>query len=270
MVGDIESQIQLNSNVLLNLCHIKTHDNYLYSHSVNVSIVAMIIGRGLRLDDNTLKNLGLSALLHDFGMTKIDKAIYDQDQKLTAEERIRIERHPVYGYELLCNAEDFSEDILLGIKQHHERFNGSGYPDGLSGEEISLFGRIIAVADVYDACLSMRKHRPRMTPYETLKNLLGESRLFDIKNLKALVTSMSIYPIGSFVRLNTGENAKVIGINHGFPFRPDIRIYLDRNHQKLEKPIRINLSDGDYTQTYIQETLDYEESERMYVLFGDQ
>jgi HD-GYP domain-containing protein (c-di-GMP phosphodiesterase class II) len=269
MVGDIESQIQLNSNVVLNLCHLKIHDNYLYSHAVNVSIVAMIIGRELRLDDITLKNLGLAALLHDFGMTKIDKSVYDQIRKLTAEEWAEIKRHPVYGYELLSGSEDISEEVLLGIRQHHERFNGSGYPDGLSGESIHLFGRIIAVADVYDACLSLRKHRQRMTPYETLKNLLGESRLFDIKILKALVTSMAIYPIGSFVKLNTGEVAKVIGINHGFPFRPEIRIYLDRNHQTLEKPIRINLADEEYTQTYIQETLDYEESEKMYTMLEE-
>jgi HD-GYP domain-containing protein (c-di-GMP phosphodiesterase class II) len=231
--------------------------------------VAIIIGRELRLDDMTLKNLGLSALLHDFGMIKISKSVYDQDRKLTSEEWAEIKRHPVYGYELLSGSGNFPEEVLLGIKQHHERFNGGGYPDGLSGESIHLFGRIIAVADVYDACLSLRKHRQRMTPYETLKNLLGESRLFDIKVLKALVTSMAIYPIGSFVRINTGEVAKVVGINHGFPFRPEIRIYLDRNHQKLEKPIRINLSDEEYTQTYIQETLNYEESEKLYTLLGD-
>jgi HD-GYP domain-containing protein (c-di-GMP phosphodiesterase class II) len=270
MVGDIENQIHLNSNVVLNLCHLKTHDNYLYSHAVNVSIVAIIIGRELRLDDITLKNLGLSALLHDFGMTKINKSVYDQNRKLTIEEWAEIKRHPVYGYELLSGSGNFADEVLLGIRQHHERFNGSGYPDGLSGEGIHLFGRIIAVADVYDACLSLRKHRQRMTPYETLKNLLGESRLFDIKILKALVTSMAIYPIGSFVRLNTGEVAKVVGINHGYPFRPEIRIYLDRNHHKLERPIRINLADEEYTQTYIQETLDYQESEKMYTLLEGQ
>jgi HD-GYP domain-containing protein (c-di-GMP phosphodiesterase class II) len=269
MVGDIANQIDLNSNVLLNLCHLKTHDNYLYSHAVNVSIVAMIIGRELKMNESTLKNLGLAALLHDVGMIRIDKSIYNKNGKLSDAEWAEVKRHPMYGYEILLGNEDFSEEILLGVKQHHERINGKGYPDGLSGDSICLFGKIIAVADVYDACISSRKHRQRMTAYEALKNLLGESMLFDIRILKALVTSMAIYPIGSYIRLNTGEVAKVIGINHGFPFRPEIRIYLDRSHNKLEKPVRINLSDDEYTQTYIQETLGHDESEKMYMMFDN-
>ena len=269
MIGDIANQIDLNKNVLLNLCHLKTHDNYLYSHAVNVSIVAMIIGRELKMNETTLKNLGLAALLHDVGMIKIDKEIYNKNGRLTDEEWAEIKRHPFYGYEMLYGAEEFSEEVLLGIKQHHERINGKGYPEGLRGDNIHLFGKIIAVSDVYDACISSRKHRQRMTAYEALKNLLGESALFDIRILKALVTSMAIYPIGSYIRLNTGEVAKVIGINHGFPFRPEIRIYLDRSHQKLEQPVRINLADDEYTQTYIQETLNHEESEKMYMMFDN-
>lgn len=269
MIGDIASQIELNQNVLLNLCHLKTHDNYLYAHAVNVSIVAMIIGRELKMNEQTLKNLGLAALLHDVGMIRVDKAIYNKQGSLNEEEWAEIKRHPMYGYEILSGNEDLSEEVLLGVKQHHERINGRGYPEGLSGDKIHLFGKIIAVSDVYDACISSRKHRQRMTAYEALKNLLGESNLFDIRILKALVTSMAIYPIGSYIRLNTGEVAKVIGINHGFPFRPEIRIYLDRSHQKLEKPVRINLADDEYTQTYIQETLNHDESEKMYMMFDN-
>jgi HD-GYP domain-containing protein (c-di-GMP phosphodiesterase class II) len=270
MIGDLASQIDLNSNVLLNLCHLKTHDNYLYSHAVNVSIVAMIIGRELRMNEPSLKNLGLAALLHDVGMVRIEKSIYNQNRTLSDEEWAEIKRHPIFGYEILSGNEDFNEEVLLGVKQHHERMNGKGYPDGLSGDNIHLFGKIIAVSDVYDACISSRKHRRRMTAYEALKNLLGESALFDLRILKALVSSMAIYPIGSYIRLNTGEVAKVIGINHGYPFRPEIRIYLDRSHNKLEKPIRINLADEEYMQTYIQETLGHDESEKMYMMFDNQ
>jgi HD-GYP domain-containing protein (c-di-GMP phosphodiesterase class II) len=269
MIGDIASQIDLNSNILLNLSHLKTHDDYLYSHAVNVSIVAMIIGRELRMNESTLKNLGLAALLHDVGMVRIDKSIYNKDGQLNDEEWAEIKRHPEYGYEMLSGNEDFDEEVLLGVKQHHERINGKGYPEGRSGDNIHLFGKIIAISDVYDACISSRKHRQRMTAYEALRNLLGESALFDIRILKALVTSMAIYPIGSYIRLNTGEVAKVIGINHGFPFRPEIRIYLDRSRNKLEKPVRINLTDEEYTQTYIQETLNHEESEEMYMMFDN-
>jgi HD-GYP domain-containing protein (c-di-GMP phosphodiesterase class II) len=269
MVGDIESQLDLDANLLLNLSHLKTYDLYLFSHVVNVCVLSVIIGRELRLPPEELKELGMAALLHDFGMVKIDTSIYDQGNKLTAEQWQEIKKHPDYGFEML-SSNDFSPEILDGIRQHHERINGSGYPLGLRGPEISQFGKIIAVADVYDACISPRKHRKRFTPYEALKILLGDSHLFDIKILKAFVASMAIYPIGSFIRLNTGEVAKVIGINHGAPFRPEIRIYFDSSEQKLDEPVRINLTADEYTQTYVQETLERDAMEKIYRMLEEE
>ncbi len=263
MVGDIESQIDLNSNLLLNLSHLKTYDFYLFSHVVNVCVLSVIIGKELKMSSDELKELGMTALLHDFGMIKIDPAIYNQESKLTPEQWQEVRKHPDYGVELL-SGNDFSSEVLQGIQQHHERINGSGYPNGLKGAEISQYGKIIAVADVYDACISPRKHRKRFTPYEALKILLGDSHLFEIKILKAFIASMAIYPIGSFIRLNTGEIAKVIGINHGAPFRPEIRIYIDSSGQKLDESVRINLIEEEYTQTFIQETLEGNEAEKIY------
>jgi len=163
----------------------------------------------------------------------------------------------------------FNEAILAGILDHHERLDGSGYPNSKNGDRIHLFGKIIAVADVYDACISPRKHRPRLTPNEALKNLLGQAHLFDINILKAFVAAMAVYPIGCFVRLNTGEIGKVIGINDSSPFRPEIRIVLDRQRQKLEPPIRINLLDEEYVHTYIAETLSGSELDEVYRLLEE-
>lgn len=266
MIGDLDSQIELNTNVLLNLSHIKTHDNYLFSHVTNVAILAMIIGKEMKLSEEELKELGLAALLHDFGMTRIDSNIYDKSQPLSPEEWVEIKRHPDYSMEMLKQSGGFSEEVLRGVHEHHERIDGSGYPRGIKGPDIHLFGKIIAVADVYDACISPRKHRKRMTPYDALKNLLSQPHLFDIQILKSFVTCMAIYPIGSFVKLNTGQVAKVIGINHGAPFRPEIRIYQDQNGELLKPPIRINLFDGQYIQTYIQNTLEADEAEKIYEL----
>jgi HD-GYP domain-containing protein (c-di-GMP phosphodiesterase class II) len=268
MVGDIESQLDLDTNLLLNLSHLKTYDFYLFSHVVNVCVLSVIIGREMKMSSDELKELGMSALLHDFGMTKIDQAIYNQESKLTPEQWQEIRKHPDYGFELL-SGNQFSTEVLQGIRQHHERINGSGYPLGLKGPEIGQFGKVIAIADVYDACISPRKHRKRYTPYEALKILLGDSHLFEIKILKAFIASMAIYPIGSFIRLNTGEIAKVIGINHGAPFRPEIRIYFDSSEHKLDESVRINLVEEEYTQTYIQDTLESAEMDRIYQLMDE-
>lgn len=253
MVGDLDSQIELSSNVLLNLSHMKTYDNYLFAHAVNVCVLSLIIGKAIKLPEDQLRELGLSALLHDYGMIQLDRSVYDHDRKLTEEEWEKIKSHPCFGYDMLKASGNFTERLLLGVLDHHERYDGSGYPAAKSGDEIGLFGKIIAVADVYDACVSLRKHRPRLTPHEALKNLLGNSKLFDLQILKAFLTAMAIYPIGSIVKLNSGEIAKVVGINHGQPFRPDIRIIIDRKGNCLEMPVRLNLIEEEYSHTYIQE-----------------
>ena len=259
MVGELKEQIELSANVLLNLSHIKTHDNYLFSHVVNVCVVALILGRELNLNPNELRDLGVSALLHDVGMVQIAPQVYDKEAPLSTAEWSEIKQHPQYGYELLAFTGNFPDAVMRGIIQHHERLDGSGYPKGLSGTAIDLFGRIIAVADVYDACISARKYRRQMTPREALQNLLRMPLQFGKEVLKALVSSMAAYPIGSFVRLNTGEIAKVVGINRGEPFRPDIQILFDRSGRKMESPIRINLSENAYVQTHIAASIEGEE-----------
>jgi len=266
MVGDLNEQIDLSSNVLLNLSHMKTYDNYLFAHSVNVCVLSLIIGRAIKLSAEQLRELGLSALLHDYGMIQLERSIYDHDRKLTNEEWEKIKSHPRFGYDMLLASGNFSEQMLSGVLEHHEREDGSGYPDGKTDDAIGLFGKIIAVADVYDACVSMRKHRPRLTPHEALRNLLGNSHLYDLKILKAFITAMAIYPIGSIVKLNSGEVAKVVGINYGQPFRPDIRILIDRQGNCLEKPIRLNLNEQEYSHTYIQEIMEGNALEEIYAL----
>ncbi|HYH01512.1 MAG TPA: HD-GYP domain-containing protein [Bacillota bacterium] len=258
MVGDIQSQIELNSNVLLNLSHIKVFDDYLFTHVVNVAMLALIIGQQLKLDEVELKDLGLAALLHDFGMTKLEYSIYDHNRQLTAAEWEEVKRHPDYSVEMLQKSGNFSEKVLAGIKDHHERLDGSGYPSKKKAAEIGYFAKIIAVADVYDACISRRKYRKPLTPRRALKNLLGQSHLFDLDILRAFIAAMAIYPIGSIVRLNTGEIAKVVGCHRNEPFRPDIRVLLDAQRKRLSAPYRLNLTEEANLRIYIEETLEEE------------
>ena len=256
MVSDLKEQIELSSNVLLNLSHIKVYDDYLYSHVVNVAALALIIGKQMQLSPNDLHGLGVAALLHDYGMVKLDHSVYDHNRRLTGEEWEQVKRHPNFGVEMLQNADQISPVILQGVLEHHERMDGSGYPGHKHGAELGLFGRIIAVADVYDACISKRKYRAPLTPHHTLKKILSDFQLFDLNILKAFVAVMAIYPIGSYVRLNTGEIGKVVGCNPHEPFRPDVQVLLDRNQQKIKTPFRLKLNAVEQRQCFITASLD--------------
>ncbi len=256
MVGELKNQIDTNSNILLNLSHLKKYDHYIFSHVVNVSVLSLIIGRELGLSALELRELGMAALLHDIGMTKIEREIYDQKERLTPEQWQEIKRHPKLGADSLGDTEDFSEAVLRGIREHHERCDGSGYPQGLVEAEIHLFAKIIAVADVYDACISLRKYRARLTPRDALENLFKQSKLFGMEILKAFISAMAVYPIGTFIKLNTGEIGKVIGISHGEPFRPELSIYYNRSGELLDKPLRINLNNDENSLICIDYTIE--------------
>jgi HD-GYP domain-containing protein (c-di-GMP phosphodiesterase class II) len=259
MVGDLEDQIELSTNVILNLIHIKDYGYYLYSHVVNVAILALIIGKQLRLNPDDLHDLGIVALLHDFGMIKLDHAVYDHDRPLNEAEWEQVKRHPEYGLEMLQDIGPNSSAILRGIVEHHERLDGSGYPRQKRGDALGLFGKIIAVADVYDACISRRKYREPLTPHATLKILLNAPNLFDLNILKAFVAAMAIYPIGTYVRLNTGELGKVVGCNQNEPFRPDLKLFLNREQQKIIPPYRLKLNEPEQRERFIAGSLEGEE-----------
>jgi HD-GYP domain-containing protein (c-di-GMP phosphodiesterase class II) len=269
MVSDLEGEIELSSNVLLNLSHIQGYNDYLYSHVVNVAMLALIIGKQLRLSPEDLHDLGVAALLHDYGMVKLDHAVYDHDRSLSPEEWEQVKRHPDYGVEMLRNAAQFSPAILQGVLEHHERMDGSGYPCQKQGAELGLFGRIIAVADVYDACISKRKYRDSLTPHRTLKELLGDSKQFDLTVLKVFLAAMAIYPVGSYVRLNTGEIGKVVGCNPHEPFRPDVQVILDQNRQKIQVPFRLKLNTAEQRLCFITGSLDNDQLKSLRTLLGE-
>jgi HD-GYP domain-containing protein (c-di-GMP phosphodiesterase class II) len=270
MIGDLKGQIELNINVLLNLSYLKKYDDYLFSHVVNVAMLALIIGRQLQLSPDNLHDLGMAALLHDFGMSKLEHSVYDHDRPLTAAEWEQVRRHPEYSVAILQETGQYSQVVQNGVVDHHERLDGSGYPRHKKGPEISFFGKIIAVADVYDACISPRKYRPPLMPHPTLKNLLNESQLFDLEILRAFISAMGIYPIGSYVRLNTGVVAKVVGCNPKQPFRPDVRVILDQRHRKLDVPVRVKLTEEANFQTYIAGNLEEKEFRTLLPLLSEE
>jgi len=199
--------------------------NYLTTHSVRSTIISIIIGSYLKLPNHRLIELGTAALLHETGMFKIPTQIYLSQRQLTPQEQKAIVTHPILGYTML-KALDCPLAICLAALEHHERENGSGYPRHLSGDKISLYSKIIAVACSYEALSSKRPHKEAKDGYTGMLELLkNEGKRYDDTIVRALVLSLSIYPIGLYVLLSNGKKGQVVDVNPENPRFPIVQIF---------------------------------------------
>lgn len=243
LVDNILDELLLNSNVLVHLSDIRTFDDYTFAHSVNVCVLSIVTGITLGYHDLKLKELGLGALLHDVGKTRIDKSIINKPDDLTREEFAEIKRHTEYGFEILRQYDEISLLSAHVAYQHHERWDGNGYPRQLAGENIHEYARIVAVADVYDALLADRPYRPSYTVNQALTVLKRMGGIYLDKNcVTALISNIAIYPIGTIVELSTGDIGVVVDNNKEFPNKPVLRIIFDKSSRKLCSPHEIDLS----------------------------
>ena len=199
--------------------------NYLTIHSVRSTIISIIIGTYLKLPNHRLIELGVAALLHEIGMLKLPKQIYLSQRALTPVEQKAIITHPILGYTLLKSF-DFPLPVCLAALEHHERENATGYPRHLSSEKISLYSKIIAVACSYEALSTKRPHKEAKDGYTGMLELLkNEGKQYDDTVVRALVLSLSIYPIGLYVLLSNGKKGQVIDVNPENPRYPIVQIF---------------------------------------------
>jgi HD-GYP domain-containing protein (c-di-GMP phosphodiesterase class II) len=199
--------------------------NYLATHSVCSTIIAIIIGTYLKLPNYRLIELGVAALLHEAGMLKLPSNIYLSQRALTPHEQKAILTHPILGYTMLKSF-NFSLPICLSALEHHERENGTGYPRKLNGEKISLFSKIIAVACSYEALSAKRPHKEAKDGYTGMLELLkNEGKQYDDTIVRALVLSLSIYPIGLYVLLSNGKKGQVVDVNPENPRFPVVQVF---------------------------------------------
>ena len=238
VVHDLVENIVKNRNLMVNMIDLKSYDNYTYYHSVNVGVLSIVVGVALGMNNTALYKLGLGALLHDIGKVFIDKSIIDKPDLLTPEEFEEVKKHPAMGYEYLVNANlGFPISALVGILQHHERMDGSGYPEGLSGEKIKKLSRIITVADVFDAMTSDRPYRPGMMPSEVMEFLMGGAgTLFDAELVYLFTRKVAAFPLGTCVLLSNGLTAIVVENYEDCGLRPKVKII-----SKDAKPIYLDL-----------------------------
>lgn len=197
----------------------------LITNLINVGILGSRVGIGLGYYGKELERLALAGLVHDIGLFAVPQSLLTKAGRLTQEERTLIEQHPELGYQVILRTGTDYQWLAQLIRQAHERFNGQGYPNRLKGRQISEMAQILGVVDVFDALVSERPYRRRLLPHEAVKELLvAERATFPREILKGLVEQLSVYPLGTTVRLTTGEVGTVVGVNSRYPLRPVVKV----------------------------------------------
>ncbi|WP_027626182.1 HD-GYP domain-containing protein [Clostridium lundense] len=227
-VEDLVEYIIDLGDVNRSLYDIKTYDNYTYMHSLDTCIMTSFLGLSSNFKEYELKELGVGAVLHDVGKTKVPNKILNKNGKLTEEEFNEIKKHTIYGGEIVRKTVSMPYSIIDIVEQHHERVDGRGYPYGLEGNNISKFAKVVCICDVYDAVSNDRCYRKKFNPNDAYELILaGSGTSFDENLVRNFKNTFAIYPLGCCVRLSNGEEGYVINQNKGFPDRPVIRIFYD-------------------------------------------
>ena len=225
LVARIVDSIFTSADALLPLARLKQHDSYTFQHSVSVCALMTAFARTLGLPRDTIREIAIGALLHDVGKARIPDEILNKPGKLTEAEFERMKSHVVQSKLILMATPGISPIALEVAAQHHERFDGSGYPNRLAGEAISLYGRMAAIVDVYDAITSERVYHKGMPPTEALRKLLEwSSNHFEPRLVQAFIRSVGIYPTGALVRLESKRLAVVQAQHADKPTLPRVKV----------------------------------------------
>jgi HD-GYP domain-containing protein (c-di-GMP phosphodiesterase class II) len=196
--------------------------------SVNTAILSAMMAHELKLPNHKVLNVVIGALLHDAGMLRLPREIIDKKGELSEQERQVMRSHPQLTHKIVTKELNYSDDLGEIVLQHHERWDGEGYPHHLVGDRIDLGARIVSIADAFEAMVSQKPYRNPITGYQAMKNLLSDnSRRFDPELLKAFILIMGIYPIGSVVSLNNGTIVRVTEARAIAPLRPKTQVLLD-------------------------------------------
>jgi len=243
LVEEISQSITRNPEAFLNLARLKTKDDYTYMHSVAVCALMIALGKQLGLTGPELKEVGLAGLLHDVGKMMIPDEVLNKPGKLTDEEFEIIKGHPLKGWELLHGSPDITATALDVCLHHHERVDGKGYPDKLSGDKLTLFARMGAVCDVYDALTSNRCYKNGWEPADTIRKMAEwKDGHFDERVFQAFVKTIGIYPSGTLVRLKSGRLAIVLEQTEKSLLMPIVKVFFSTKSNEPILPEMIDLS----------------------------
>ncbi|MDR2104221.1 MAG: HD-GYP domain-containing protein [Deferribacteraceae bacterium] len=242
LIEDLLTSCRQNEERFINLIRVKDPGNYSFSHPVNVAICSIAVGATLQFNNKQLIRLGLAALLHDIGEIKLPARMLNKYAKYTGSELAAMQKHPALGVEVLKKDGQVPEDVLLGVFHHHERLDGSGYPSGHLGRFIHPLGKIIALAETFDAMTSIRNNASSNPPADALKTVYSLSgKHYDPNAVKALIMLLGLYPMGSLVRLSGGQLAIAFTKNRENLSKPNVIVITDNNGQPIE-PFLVNLN----------------------------
>lgn len=235
MIGSVIDSISSNEPAALTLAFLKRYDEYTYTHCINVNLYSLLLGKSLGLDRKRLEKLGIAAMFHDVGKGRIPNEVLNKPGKLSEDEFEIMKGHSMQGLNVLKEVKGLDLSILRGVVEHHERYDGNGYPRKLKGESIHPFARIIAIADVYDALTSVRVYKKAMSPSKTLSLMYKWSGSdFDKKFLNRFIRLMGIYPPGTLVQLDDQRYALVLETNESSPLKPKVKIMFNRRLKPVE------------------------------------
>jgi putative nucleotidyltransferase with HDIG domain len=243
LVEEITDSVIRNPGALISLARLKSADDYTYMHSVAVCAMMVALAKQMGLDEAKVRSAGMAGLMHDLGKAQMPMEVLNKPGKLTDEEFAIIKTHPEEGYKLLQTGVDVDPVIMDVCLHHHEKTDGSGYPKGLKSDEISLFAKMGAVCDVYDAITSNRPYKAGWDPAESLRKMAEWANgHFDTVVFQAFVKSLGIYPIGSLVRLQSGRLGVVMEQTPKSLTTPRVKVFFSTKSNMRIVPVIVDLS----------------------------
>ncbi len=228
VIAAMLDSVSRNHNAFMGIIKLRARDEYTYTHSVNVAALATLFARHLGFSADNARRIGVAGLLHDLGKSFIPDEILHSPKRLSEEQFAVMKQHPELGYRQVRNIEGLPQEVMQGILEHHERFDGRGYPKGLKGDKISMVGRILGIVDTYDAMTSSRVFKDPMLPHKALSliySMRGES--FQTEILEQFIRCQGVYPVGSIVELGSGWRGVVVETNPVKPLAPKVVLLQD-------------------------------------------
>lgn len=243
VVDDLISELLTSKELLVALVDMRAANDLSFSHSVNTAVLSIITGIALGYDPKKLSQLACGALFHDIGIIMLPPELLHKKSALSAEENEHIMKHPVLGFEILRKKEGVSLLSAHVALQHHEKYDGTGYPRGVSGDEINEFARIVSITAIYDNIIGLGSDVNKVLPHQAIERLTMKSgKWFDPEILQVFIKTIAVFPVGVAVLLNTGETALVTKANKKFPTRPVVRVFKTRDGAKVYPPFEIDLA----------------------------